>query len=59
MDLKVTLGLKDHRDRLVKKDRKVTREREAPRVTWDFQVLKEKLVKREMWARKVNQARKA
>ena len=49
LDLKVTL---DHMGLLVKK---VTWEREASRVIWDLQVQKEKLVKEEMWDKKVNQ----
>ena len=49
MDLKVML---DHRDILVREGTKVTREREASRVTWDLQVHKEKEETRD---KKVNQ----
>ena len=45
----MTLDLQDH---VVRKETKVTREREALRVIWDLQVHKEKL---EVWDIKVNQ----
>ena len=51
-DLKVTL---DHVDLVVKMERKG---KEAPRVIWDLQVHKEKLVEEETWDRKVNQVTK-
>jgi len=50
----VTLDFQDHRGLLVRKEQKVTLEREASKVIQDLQANEEELVKKVTWAKEAH-----